>query len=1543
MIENPRFGMIVSTSIAGTEHEEERDKPASGWTDQVFEYTWSGKDAFDRAPNGAQPVTYRVGLVYTGEYGPTAQFGLPSGAASYTANVTRQEITLWNVFRSTLGSIDTKHLGFGGWTLNAQHFYAPASETLYLGFGGELRSTSLPQGIAEVAGSLSVPRGMAFAPDGSLHVASSHNFAVPGTNPGGEIVRIAGGKKTSVVQGLLAPTAVAFAPDGSLYIAETGAHRILRVTPGKSPVAVVGTGKVGDGADGPGAGVALSSPLGLAVAPDGTIFIADAGNNKVRRLATDGTVTTYINAKGVSGTAGDGGFATAAQLTYPVGLALDSTGNLFVADNQTDRLRRVDPSGRIHLVAGGGTDSTSDGIPATAAQLGQPRGLAVASDGALYFAEETNRRIRKITSEGMVVTVAGAGGAQCYGDGGPAREAKFLSPDGIAIGPDRALYVSDTGGCDTVRKIASPLPALGGYAVPSVDGSELYVFNEVGRHERTLDAWTGQVRRRFDYTEYPGGKLLTGVADLAGASDSKGLITAIERDADGTPLRILRAAGQGLSLSRDPHGWLREVTTLGNSSKWKFGSDPSGSGLLVSFDHDVHHHSFAYDAAGRLMEDRDEKTQSGAPFRGLTRADQGAGASVAVETSQGLVTSYSNQRLSDDSSQRAIDFADGTGVIAKVGVGGERTVTLADGAVLTSSPIADPRFGMASSTFEQVLDLSGKVLVVRSERTATDLLDAQTFGKLTETVRIKKAATDSGLAYEQTIDRAASPNVVRWVTPAQRKTVVTLDTSGRAVKVAPEGPSPETAAIEVEYDSGTEGPGRVTRIRQANRSLRFDWDVKSNQLIGIAAGVLGAESTVVTSYQWDLDGLLKQRKTAGTDTEFSWDLSFNLSALRPQGANGPVHGLTAAWFGGLQSYDPPNVAGVPLDITTYNHDTDRRLAGIDWPSSSSVTASYHLPGAAGGTLNSLTFKAPSATATLSYDSLARPSSVSTSSGIATSFGYGAWGKLVDRVSTTWSSGGQKDVAWGYDDYLRIGSESVSGGSSISYQFDHDSLITHAISASPFLDLNLANRSSQSGRLNSLSCGSLTTTATYDPIYGDPTTIATSYAGSNIYTLGFTFDTVGRISTRTDQVGAEPQSSVTYVYDTDGRLVGADGHSYGYDARGNRTTLDGSTVAAYDAQDRITQFNSVTYEHDAAGRRTARIAGALTSKYGYDAVGNLLNATLPDGSSVTYTLDGFGRRVSRAKNGIERRFLYAEGHRLVAVLDASGAVLEQFVYATRRHSPDAMIKGGTAYRILTDQLGSVRLVVNASTGAVAQRIDYDPWGAITVDTAPGFQPLGFASGLYDADTKLVHFGAREYDPEVGRWTTKDPALFQGGLNLYAYAENDPVDRVDPDGRIPLLAVAFISGAVSGTSAFVANALGQSIAGNTINWSHAATAGGIGFVQGALMPASRGSAVGVGAVANVATYLATTPRCAWSADGAGVAAVYGALGGLIGGPAVQGPPVTGGFVPNLAPMAFPSAFKPSLGFSAGVLGANFLGALTAGLPDPQSNNSASPGRH
>jgi RHS repeat-associated protein len=119
----------------------------------------------------------------------------------------------------------------------------------------------------------------------------------------------------------------------------------------------------------------------------------------------------------------------------------------------------------------------------------------------------------------------------------------------------------------------------------------------------------------------------------------------------------------------------------------------------------------------------------------------------------------------------------------------------------------------------------------------------------------------------------------------------------------------------------------------------------------------------------------------------------------------------------------------------------------------------------------------------------------------------------------------------------------------------------------------------------------------------------------------------------------------------------------------------------------------------------------------------------------------------------------------------------------RDASEYMVRGADTYRLVTDHLGSVRLVVKVGDGSVAQRIDYDEWGVVANDSAPGLQPFGFAGGLYDSDTKLVRFGAREYDAETGRWTAKDPILWKGKqANLYAYVGNDPVNRIDLTGHL-----------------------------------------------------------------------------------------------------------------------------------------------------------------
>jgi RHS repeat-associated protein len=244
-------------------------------------------------------------------------------------------------------------------------------------------------------------------------------------------------------------------------------------------------------------------------------------------------------------------------------------------------------------------------------------------------------------------------------------------------------------------------------------------------------------------------------------------------------------------------------------------------------------------------------------------------------------------------------------------------------------------------------------------------------------------------------------------------------------------------------------------------------------------------------------------------------------------------------------------------------------------------------------------------------------------------------------------------------------------------------------------------------------------------------------------------------------------------------------AYAYDSNGNRLSLTGpgdTVTGSYDPQDRLGRYGNAAYTYTAGGELASTTVNGQTTTYTYDVLGNLKSVSLPDGTRIDYLVDGAGQRIGKRVNGaLVQGFLYDSQFRLVAELDGNNNTVSRFVYGTRDNVPDYMIKGGNTYRILSDQLGSPRLVIDVATGAVVQRMDYDEFGNVVADTNPGFQPFGFAGGLYDLHTLLTRFGVRDYDARTGRWTAKDLLGFGGGdTDLYAYVGNNPVNRLDPSG-------------------------------------------------------------------------------------------------------------------------------------------------------------------
>ena len=160
-------------------------------------------------------------------------------------------------------------------------------------------------------------------------------------------------------------------------------------------------------------------------------------------------------------------------------------------------------------------------------------------------------------------------------------------------------------------------------------------------------------------------------------------------------------------------------------------------------------------------------------------------------------------------------------------------------------------------------------------------------------------------------------------------------------------------------------------------------------------------------------------------------------------------------------------------------------------------------------------------------------------------------------------------------------------------------------------------------------------------------------------------------------------------------------------------------------------------------------------------------------------------------------MYKDQLNPVAELDDQGNVISQFVYADKGNVPAYIIKAGVNYRVISDERGSPRLIININDGTISQRLDYDEFGNVTNDTNPGFQPFGYAGGLYDHQTKLVRFGARDYDAQIGRWLSKDRAGFTGAdTNLYRYGLGDPINYRDPAGKNTIAAGAGVGGLVGG---------------------------------------------------------------------------------------------------------------------------------------------------
>lgn len=1307
---------------------------------------------------------------------------------------------------------------------------------------------------------------ISLADDGTVYIADVGNAVVRAVAPDGTIRTVAGtgtegysgNGGTATEAEFVAPKGVAAAPGGGFYVLDAGTNSLRYVDEGGTITWVAGITEAiwgpqaaaesdvqfvnpdyraiaGDG--GPATKAALRSPSDVALAADGTSYIADGEGAVIRSVGPDGTIDTFAGT-GERGYAGDGGPATEATFTEPVGVAVDDDGgSVYVADSDANVVRRIRPDSTIETYAGNGSrGSSGDGGPASAASLESPTDVAVDEDGNLFIA--TSSRIRRVGTDGTIRTVASretvtatsvefnpAGLAvdsngnlfTCYSNqvfrvdpggnlevvagtgergtaerrtevkGRTATEVNLDFPVDVAVGPEGLVFIAEQRGVYVVdnqgiigpltaaktlpRSQAVPFPAgidvgpdggvyvadsrfgvvyrllgeagqegLGKIQIPAADGSQVYEFSFGGRHERTYDGLTGDVLWEFEYGDE---------SRLTTVTDPLGTETTIERDADGSPVAIVAPDGRRTSLSTTGMGYLDTI------------APPAGGDVQCS-----------YDGEGRLTSVRDRNGDT------TDYSYESNGRVSELTDARGGTHTLSRERT--DAEER---------LVYTFPTGETRTLTLSrDGneAVLGISP-GDGEIRVGADGIRQ----SGFGMEIEAKTTQDERYDIQTLypGTVTRswgphTSTVSSSRTSSGKwspsGVEQLVQTDTVDDTERARTTYRAGEGVTVEADSRTVSATrsddPDGGRtgrasiPGLAPVETVVDS----EGRVTSVRQSaggtTREITAAYDGSTDEpsAITMASG---------ERYEVERDANGSPSELAlpgGRTVSYSRTESGRISEIGLPG--GSTHGFS--WGAGnlLESYDPPVGGSV-----SYSYDGNGRVTDISLPTGDTLTHSYDDR----GRLASLS--TPAGEITYEYAAAGAVGEIAGPDGQRVSFEY--TGPLPSRQQFGGVVSGT--VSFEYTNDGRLQRLSVDGGETVTRSFGDGGHPTQVGALS-------LSRHSDHERVTETSVDAVTDSWSFDDL-GDLDTRTTTAGGSTLYDASHETDDSGRLSRLTETVDGTT-TTWEYTYDESGRLTavtrdGSTVETFAYDERDNLTEMTdeaGTTSLGYDSADRLDAAGDRSYSYDEAGRLTTIDGPDGTTALTYDVRDTLTGVQLADGTDIEYVIDPMGRRVGKRVDGsLEVGWLYLDGVRPVAEVDAQGSVTTQFVYGREGTVPDYMVRDGTRYRLVTDHRESVRLVVETSSGEVHQRLEYDAFGRVISDTNPGFQPFGFAGGLYDPDTGLVHFGEREYDPRVGRWTTRDPTGFLGSpLNLYAYAENDPINVRDPHGTSPPVAVIIV---------------------------------------------------------------------------------------------------------------------------------------------------------
>ena len=1324
--------IIVRVQVAGRTFE----KTFDSLPNQKADFDWDGLDFLGREV--ANPTAYvSIGFAYdTVMYSASDAFeqAFAQAGDEITGIRGREGITTWKHSSLIIQNPSREKIGTlaQGWTLSPHHYLSLInSATLYKGDGSVVNdNVNVKNLLTVVASGFFYPEGVNMDASGNFYISDTSNNRIQKVDADGIITTVAGGGNDvgddipATDARLTAPTDTVVDTAGNLYISTDFGTRIRKVNTDGIITTVAGKGPAGYSGEGiPATDALLNHVYGITMDALGNLYLADTDNHRIRKVNANGIITT-VAGNGANGFTGDGGFAVEAQIDHPRDVAVDSTGNLYFSDSYNHRIRKVDVSGIITTVAGSGPAGSylgeygGDGDLATQASLSQPHGIALDSTGNIYIADTFNNRVRKVHTNGIITTVAG----NPYG----------ISTFGVCLDPLDNLYIADFDH-HNIKKISFPSVIseyiTSGHVVFGEKGAG-YVMKKSGLHDATIDLDTGITLYEFSYDENQ---------NLVSVIDQFGNQTTINRDSSGMPASITSPDGLTTRLTIDNSKHLTRITYPdGSFYSFEYTSD----GLMTAeFEPEGNHFYHTFRTTGQLSSVSDEE---GGHWNYTRNVYENGDILTEVKTGEGNVISYTDHTDPMETYTSTITGPTGAGTLFTRSADG-MTVTK----VLPCGMDLEFLYG---------IDNQYKLKYIKEIRESTpdDLQKVITKSKIYQDTNgegtpdlITERVTFNGKITKIEHNTLLSQKMV--TSPEGRTTTLRYDPSTLVTK---------NMSIPGLFDTsyGYDSKGRLTSIISNTRQTAFSYDVH-----GFLQSVTDPGG-YTTTYTHDPVGRTTWiSRPDGSSIGFTYEKNGNMTVLtNPATIN---HGFGYNKVNLNSSYQAPLSGSY-----TYVYDKDRRLKRTIFPSGNQIENIY-----ANGRLQQI--QTPEGNIDSTYLCSTKVGSITKGSESIT---YNYDGKLV--TSETWSGTLNQTLGYSYNDDFNLTSLTYAGRTE-SYTYDNDNLLTGAGSFT-------VSRNTGNGLPETIIGGSLSLSRTFNG-YGEIEAQDYSIAGKYPASWSLSRDDNGRITNKSEIIGGI-SSDYIYTYDAMGRLltVTKDGtlvEEYQYNANGTRiyemNSLRGIAGRnfSYDNEDHLLTSASTVYSYNPDGFLTAKTNGSEVTTYDYSSRGELLTVTLPDGRIIDYVYDPLGRRIAKKIDSvIVEKYLWQGLTRLLAVYDGSDNLLTRFEYADGR-TPVAMTKGGSIYYLTYDQVGSLRVVADTS-GNVIKRIDYDSFGYIIDDTNPTFEVLfAFAGGLGDQDTGFVRFGYRDYAPDLGRWTSKDPILFDNGdYDLYGYCINNPVNLFDPWG-------------------------------------------------------------------------------------------------------------------------------------------------------------------